>query len=74
MCDLVREDARLPFAIQAYDADSDLARARGRTLVKYFSNKLYIPETQITVLEPAASDKRGLAIAITLNGTPGGAE
>src|SRR5258708_3955030 len=36
VCDLIREHGRLPFAIQAYDADSDLARARERTLVKYF--------------------------------------
>src|SRR4029077_4664293 len=65
VCDLIREDARIPFAIQGYDVDSDLARARGRTLVKYFSEKLFIPETQITVLEPGSSEKRGLSFAVT---------
>jgi hypothetical protein len=74
ICDLVREDTRLPFAVQAYDTDMDLARLREQTLVKYFSNILFIPTSQITVLEPTLSDKRGLAIAVTVNGTPGGAE
>jgi hypothetical protein len=74
VCDLIREDARLPFAIQAFDVDSELARSRERALVKYFSEKLFIPESQITVLEPASSEKRGLAIVVTLNGTPGGTE
>src|SRR4029077_1261397 len=32
VCDLIREDARLPFAIQAYDVDMDLARARDTNL------------------------------------------
>jgi hypothetical protein len=74
VCDLIREDARLPFAIQAYDTDTDLASARVNTLVKYFSSKLFIPESQVTILQPASADKRGLAIAVTLNGTPGGAD
>jgi hypothetical protein len=74
VCDLIREDARLPFALQTYDTDMDLGRQRTQTLVKYFSDKLYIPSSQITVLDPVSSEKRGLAIAITLNGTPGGAE
>src|SRR5258708_6056909 len=72
--DLIREDNRLPFAIQAYDVDMELGRARAQKLVKYFTDKLFIPESQITVLEPVSSEKRGLAIAITLNGTSGGAE
>lgn len=72
--DMIREMARLPFAIQIYDTDSDLAHSRADRLVKYFSDKLFIPSSQITVLEPASPDKRGLAVAITLNGTPGAAE
>jgi hypothetical protein len=74
VCDLIREDARLPFAIQAYDVDTELANSRTTVLVKYFSEKLYIPDSQITVVGPASSEKRGSAIAVTLNGTPGGAE
>ena len=72
--DMIREQSRLPFAIQIYDPDTALARLREDTLVKYFSDKLFIPSSQITVIEPAVSDKRGLAVAVTLNGTPGGAE
>ncbi len=72
--DMVREEARLPFAIQIYDPDPGLGRSREGTLVKYFSDKLFIPSSQITVLEPASPDKRGPAVAVTLNGTPGGAE
>jgi hypothetical protein len=74
LCDLIREDMRVPFAIQAYDADMDLARQREETLVKYLSDKLFIPSSQITVLGPATSDKRGLAIVVTLNGTPGSSQ
>jgi hypothetical protein len=72
--DMIREQARLPFAIQIYDPDPGLGRSRDETLVKYFSDKLFIPASQITVLEPTSSEKRGPAIAVTLNGTPGGAE
>ena len=74
VCDLIRQDARFPFALQAYDGDAELAGARVRLLVKYFSEKLFIPESQITVVGSAPSERRGLAIAVTLNGTPGGAE
>jgi len=74
VCDLIREEVKLPFALRAYDVDSDLARARTDVLVKYFSEKLFIPTSQITVLEPGSSEKRGLAIAVTLNGTPGSAD
>jgi len=74
LCDLIREDMRVPFAIQAYDADMDLGRSREETLVKYLSAKLFIPASQITVLGPASAEKRGLAIVVTLNGTPGSGE
>ena len=30
VCDLIREQAHLPFAIQAYDADTDMGRARNK--------------------------------------------
>src|SRR5262249_54990444 len=36
VCDMIREDAKMNFAIQAYDADSELANSRTTTLVKYF--------------------------------------
>ena len=74
VCDLIREEDKLPFSLQAYDTDTDLARARVDILVKYFSDKLFIPTSQITVLEPASAEKRGLAIAVTINGTPGSAQ
>jgi len=74
VADLIREDARLPFAIQSYDSDMGLGRARTDAVVKYLSDKLFIPASQITVIDPTSSDKRGLAMAVTLNGTPGGAE
>jgi hypothetical protein len=74
VCDYIREESRIPFALQGYDVDPDLAKARERTVQKYFKDKLLIAESQISLLEPAGTDKRGLAIAVILNGTPGGSE
>ena len=74
VCDLIRQEAKIPFGLQAYDTDQDLASARVRVLAKYFSDKLFIPENQVTILGPASPEKRGLAIAVILNGTPGGAQ
>ena len=74
VCDLIREESRIPFGIQGYDADPDLARSRERVLQKYFSEKLFIPESQISLLEPGSPDKRGQAIAVVFNGIPGGAQ
>ncbi len=74
VCDMIREDAHLPFTIQIYDNDSGLARSRQDTLVKYFGDKLFIPSSQITTLDPASSDKHGLALAVTLGGSGGGSE
>jgi hypothetical protein len=74
VCDLIREDSRVPFGLQGYDTDSDLARAREQALQKYFSDKLLVPDTQISLLEPASPDKRGQAIAVVFNGTPGGSQ
>jgi len=74
VCDLIREDSRLPFGLQAFDVDPELARAREQALQKYFSGKLIIPDSQISILEPGTTDKRGQAIAIVFNGTPGGAQ
>jgi hypothetical protein len=74
VCDMIRDDAHLPFAIQIFDNDSGLARSRQDALVKYFGDKLFIPSSQITTLEPGSAEKRGMAVAVTLNGTPGGAE
>lgn len=74
VCDLIRADARLPFSVQSYDSDSSLGRSRQSALAKYFTEKLLIPESKISILEPASADKRGNTIAITLNGTPGGGD
>ena len=53
--------SHLPFAIQIYDNDSGLARSRQDALVKYFGDKLFIPSSQITTLEPAAYSARAVA-------------
>jgi hypothetical protein len=74
VCDILREESRLPFAIQSYDNDSDLARSRTQVLAKYFSEKLYIPENQIVLPNPVSADKRGAAMAIVSNATPGGSQ
>lgn len=74
VCDLIRADARLPFSIQAFDADSSLGQARTTALAKYFTEKLLIQDSKISQLSPASADKRGQTVAITLNGTPGGAD
>lgn len=74
VCDVIREDAHLPFAIQPYDNDSGLAQSRQQNLVKYFVDKLYIPENQIVASNPISADKRGSAMAIISNATPGGAD
>ena len=64
--DLIREESKFPFGLQAYDVDTDLARAREAAVQKYFSDKLLIPDTQISLLDPADPEKRGLAIAVIL--------
>ena len=74
VCDLIREESRIPFGLQGYDTDLDLVRAREKTLQKYFSDKLIVPENQISLLEPGSPEKRGQAIAVVFNGTPGGAQ
>ena len=74
VCDAIREDNHLPFAIQPYDSDPELARERPQLLVKFFSDKLYIPQSQIVASNPSSADKRGAAIAIITNSTPGGAD
>lgn len=72
VCDTIREDGRLPFAIQPYDADPELARSRQQLLIKYFSEKLFIPANQIVASNPSSADKRGSAMAIISNAVPGG--
>jgi hypothetical protein len=74
VCDLIREESRIPFGLQGYDQDPDLAQARERALQKYFSEKLFIPATQISLLEPGSPEKRGPAIAVVFNAVPGGAQ
>jgi hypothetical protein len=74
VCDLIREESHVPFTLQAYDTDSGLANARTQTLQKYLSDKLLIPDTQISLLEPASPEKRGQAIAVVFSGAAGGAQ
>jgi hypothetical protein len=74
VCDVVREHAQLPFAIQPYDNDAELAQTRQQSLVKYFSEKLYIPEKQIVLSNLASPAKRGPSMAIVSNATPGGSD
>jgi len=51
------------------------ARAgRERALQKYFSDKLFITTSQISILEPGSPDKRGQAMAVVFNATPGGGQ
>ncbi len=70
--DFIREAARVPFAIQAYEADLGLGKSRQEALAKYFSDTLMIPVSQIKLLEPASADTRGQAMAVTFSGTSGG--
>ena len=72
VCDVIREEGLLPFSIQPYDEDTDLAQSRQRTLVKYFATKLVLPESQIVSASPAAPDKRGASITIMASAVPGG--
>jgi hypothetical protein len=72
VCDFIRTGAFIPFSVQAYDSNPGLGRSRVDTLVTYFSQQLLIPKNQITALDTLSQDKRGTAIAITVNGTPGG--
>ena len=74
VCDLIRQESRIPFGLQGYDTDPDLARSRESALQKYFSDKLLIPTSQISLLEPASPEKRGQAMAVVFNGIPGGAQ
>src|SRR6185312_10582495 len=67
VCDAIREDDHLPFAIQPYEADAELAKNREEALTKYFSEKLYLPENQIVQSNPEGPEKRGAAMAIITN-------
>jgi flagellar motor protein MotB len=77
VCDVIREESFLPFAIQPYDPNTDLAVERQKLLAKYFIDKLVIPANQIVSAAPADSDaqaKRGESFAIIASGTTGGRE
>ncbi len=74
VCDVIREGSLLPFAIQPYDSDDSLARSRQEALVKYFKEKLFIPESQIVTSSPQDADKRGSVMAIFSTSVPGGKE
>jgi hypothetical protein len=69
--DIIREEGKLPFTIQPYDADGDLAHARQQVLAKYLQKKLYVSESQIVRGDVASPEKRGNAFAIVLNATGG---
>lgn len=72
VCDMLREAGKFPIAIQPYDNDEELSRSRQRTLSKYFMENLNIGENQLVLSNPAPADKRGAAMAILSNVTPGG--
>jgi hypothetical protein len=74
VCDEIREGSHLPFSILPYSSDDDLARQRQEALVKYFKNKLFIPENQIVVSAPQDAGKRGETIAIVSTTVPGGSD
>lgn len=71
VCDAIREGSHVPFTIQPYENDSDLARQRQQVLVKYFSEKLFVPENQILQANPGPAEKRGAAMAIVASGGSG---
>jgi hypothetical protein len=71
--DMLREADSLPFVIQPYDNDNDLAKGRQEALATYFSDKLHIPKNQITLPETLGADKRGSAMAIIVSAAVGGA-
>jgi len=72
VCDVIREGSHLPFAIQPYDTNEELARQRQQAISKYFQDKLFIPENQIIMSIPQDVEKRGVAMAIISNAVPGG--
>ena len=74
VCDLIREEGHMMFAIQPYDSETDMARGRQQTLIQYFIDNLNLSAKQIIAADPLGAEKRGAAMAITFNGTPGGAE
>jgi hypothetical protein len=74
VCDVIREGSLLPFAIQPYDSDATLAQSRQQALVKYFKEKLFIPESQIVTAATQDADKRGAMMAIFSTSVPGGKE
>lgn len=69
--DLVRESGKVPFTIQPYDSETDLARMREQALAKYLQKKLYVSESQIVQAEVAGPEKRGNAFGIVLSATGG---
>jgi len=71
--DAIRENSFFPFAIQISEPSEMLAQPRQQAVTKYLSEKLNIPESQITTLSATDSEKRGPVISIIANATPGGA-
>jgi hypothetical protein len=71
VCDVIRENSQIPFAIQPFENDTSLGEQRQKRLVKYFSEKLYVPENQISTPSVASAEKRGSTIAIFSSSTPG---
>ena len=74
VCDAIREGSHLPFAIQPYASDDSLGKSRQDALVKYFKDKLFIPENQIVSSMTQDPSKRGETMAIISTNVPGGSE
>jgi hypothetical protein len=74
VCDVIREGSHLPFAIQPYDDDGDLAQKRQESLANYFKTKLFIPENQIVLSSTQQPGQRGSAIAIISTNVPGASQ
>lgn len=71
--DAIRENSFFPFAIQIFEPSAGLAQPRQQAVIEYLSDKLNIPESQITILPAGSPEKRGAVISVIANATPGGA-
>jgi hypothetical protein len=68
VCDIIREENKLPFSIRPYDTDTDIARARQQAIAQYLREKLFIADNQIVRGEVQDPEKRNAAFAIVIGG------
>lgn len=73
ICDTIRQNNFIPFAVQVYEASPELAGPRQSAVIRYLSEKLHLSESQISSLPAGSTDKRGSVVAVIANSTPGGA-